>query len=154
MMDGLERLSALKRLSEIDIEALTEFTCPICGKQAKISECSTFEQKDKTLRKDRKIVSGVLGKQYIQTTEVYSAYKVRRCKDCNKRFWRSRKIAALICLVIIPLIVAVCKQSIGVFFGSIVLGIIPFGIYNGLTWPKVDIHDAIKKNAIENNSLF
>lgn len=136
------------------ISNLTEFTCPICGKRAKIYECSTFEQKDKTLRKNRKVVSGALGKQYIQTTEVYSAYKVRRCKDCNKRFWRSRKIAALICLVIIPLIVAVSKQSIGIFFGCMLLGLVPFGIYNGITWPKIDINDAIKKNAIENNNLF
>lgn len=138
----------------INISNLTEFTCPICGKRAKISECSTFEQKDKTLSKNRKIVSGALGKQYIQTTEVYSAYKIRRCKDCNKRFWRSRKIVAFICLVIIPLIVAVCKQSIGIFFGCMIMGLIPFGIYNGITWPKVDIIDAIKKNAIENNNLF
>lgn len=144
----------MANLENINIQDGTYFTCPFCGRKSLISECSTFEQKDKTLRKDKKVISGALGKQYIQTTEVYSAYKVRRCKDCNKRFWRSRKIAALICLLIIPLIIAICKHSVGIFFGCMVLGLIPFGIYNGLTWPKVDIADAMIKNAIEKPNLF
>lgn len=155
MDERLRKIADLSTaLSDIKLDDYIYFTCPICGKKSKIDQCSTFEQKDKILRKEKKVITGVLGKQYIQTTEVYSAYNIRRCKKCTQRFWRSRKIAAFICCILIPAIIAICKHSFGIYFGFMFLGLIPFGIYNGLTWPSVDIENAKKNNAIETPKLF
>lgn len=138
----------------IDVERLTHFTCPICGKKSSIAECSTFEQKDKTLRKDKKVVSGALGKQYIQTTEVYSAYHIRQCKQCAKRMKKKFYISLFSFMLVIPAIFGIIKESWASFFASMFLGLFVFAISCYFIMPSVDIEDARKKNAIEPPKLF
>lgn len=138
----------------INIQDNIYFTCPFCGRRSLISECSTIEQKDKTIRTDSKIVSGVMGKQYKQTTEVYTAYKVRHCNKCHKAFTRNRNIAVFLLLFFAPCFVGIMKHSMQAFFFTLFAGIVLFVIYLRTTWPKADIADAIRKNAIEKPNLF
>lgn len=138
----------------INLDNITHFTCPICGKRSLISECETFEQKDKTLRKDKKVMSGALGKQYIQTTEVYSAYHIRQCKRCAKRMKMKFYISGLTFLLIIPAIWGFIQAIWGSFFGAMFLGFFVFAISCYFIMPSVDINDARKKNAIEPPKYF
>lgn len=138
---------SLKNL-QLSVERATYYTCPYCGKRSLVEEATIVEQKHKTISKETKIKTGCLGKMYAETTEVYSAYKIRRCKDCARKYGTRCKAVALLCWLIIPAIIGLVKMSWASFFCSIFLGLFLSGVIFYILNQNVDIEDAFKKNAI------
>ena len=130
------------------------YTCPYCGKKSLISDAQIVEQKDKTIRKDTKIKTGCLGKKYVETTEVYSVYRIRQCPQCAKSKRINAIIILVICAIILPIVIGIIKMSFASFFFSVLFGLLLSGItYAVFVDKKIDIEDAIEKNAIENSFL-
>ena len=128
------------------------YTCPYGGTKSLISEAKIVEQKDKTIRKETKIKTGALGKMYAETTEVYSVYRIRQCPKCEKSKRAKSSFILIMCAVILPIIVGIIKMSFVSFFLSVFSGLILAGIvYAIFVDEKIDIEDAIEKNAIETN---
>ena len=134
------------------VEKALYYTCPYCGTKSLISEAKIVEQKDKTIRKETKIKTGALGKMYAETTEVYSVYRIQQCPKCEKSKRVKSSFILIMCAVILPIIVGIIKMSFVSFFLSVFLGLILAGIvYTIFIDEKIDIEDAIEKNAIETN---
>ncbi|WP_165157853.1 hypothetical protein [Parabacteroides sp. ZJ-118] len=133
---------------QVSMDRITYYTCPYCGKRSLVSEATIVSQKYKTISRETKIKTGCLGKMYAETTEVYSAYNIRICKDCARKQGIRTKTIALLCWIILPSIIGFIKMSWVSFFCSIFLGLILSGIVFCIVEQKVDVEDAFEKNAI------
>lgn len=144
----------LKNL-QVLVNNMTYYTCPYCGNKNLVKEATIVTQKHKTLRKETKIKTGCMGKMYAETTEIYSAYNIRKCKKCAKKDSLRAKLIIFSCWIITPIIIGFIKASWVSFLFSIFLGLILSGVIFLIVDSKVDIEDAFTKNAIApSDSLF
>lgn len=134
----------------LGIEMTTYYTCPYCGEKSIISEAHIVEQKDKTIHKETRFKTGALGKQYLETIEVYSVYRIRKCPKCTKKKRKQTILIIAFFAIILPIVIGTIMMSFTSFFLSIFGGLILSCLIGVSMDEKIDIEDAFKKNAIDN----